>query len=48
MVIDGDQYDFVERPADRNLLLDQIEQQLVDLGTLSSQESADLHQHRQI
>lgn len=48
MVIDGDQYDFVERPADRNLLLDQIEQQLVDLGTLSSQEFADLHQHRQI
>lgn len=35
MIIDGDQYDFVESDDDRNLILDQIEDRLVELKHLS-------------
>lgn len=38
IVIDGDKYDFMENESDRNHVLNQIEQKLVDLGKLSQSE----------
>ena len=46
MVIDGDQYDFVANPDDRNKILDDIEDQLVKLDHLTAEEAAKLKAQR--
>ena len=46
MVIDGDQYDFVANPDDRNKILDDIENQLVKLDHLTAEEAAKLKAQR--
>lgn len=46
MVIDGDQYDFVANPDDRNKILDDIENQLVKLDHLTAAEAAKLKAQR--
>ena len=46
MVIDGDQYDFVANPDDRNKILDDIEKQLVKLDHLTAAEAAKLKAQR--
>lgn len=46
MVIDGDQYDFVTNPDDRNKILDDIENQLVKLDHLTAAEAAKLKAQR--
>lgn len=46
MVIDGDQYDFVTNPDDRNKILDDIEDQLVKLDHLTAAEAAKLKAQR--
>ena len=46
MVIDGDQYDFVANPDDRNKILDDIENQLVKLDHLTAAEVAKLKAQR--
>lgn len=42
MIIDGDKYDFVANVDDRNLILDQIEDKLVDLHHLTIDEAEKL------
>ncbi|MEE5988618.1 deoxynucleoside kinase [Ligilactobacillus equi] len=42
LVIDGDKYDFVENSADRNLVLDMIETEMVNLGKLTPEKFAQL------
>lgn len=42
MIIDGDKYDFVANVDDRNLILDQIENKLVDLHHLTTDEAEKL------
>lgn len=42
MIIDGDKYDFVENQADRNYVLDLIEDRLVTLGNLSAKQAEKL------
>lgn len=42
MIIDGDKYDFVANVNDRNLILDQIEDKLVDLHHLTIDEAEKL------
>ena len=42
MIIDGDKYDFVANPDDRNKILDDIEDQLVKLDHLTAEEAAKL------
>lgn len=42
MIIDGDKYDFVANVNDRNLILDQIEDKLVDLHHLTINEAEKL------
>ncbi|WP_283577222.1 deoxynucleoside kinase [Ligilactobacillus aviarius] len=46
MVIDGDKYDFVANPDDRNQILDDIEDQLVKLDHLTAEEAAKLKAQR--
>lgn len=46
MIIDGDKYDFVENQADRNYVLDLIEDRLVTLGNLSAKQAEKLKQAR--
>ena len=46
MVIDGDKYDFVANPDDRNKILDDIEDQLVKLDHLTAEEAAKLKAQR--
>ena len=46
MVIDGDQYDFVANPDDRNKILDDIEDQLVKLDHLTAEKAAKLKAQR--
>ena len=46
LVINGDQYDFVENETDRNFVLDLIESKLVELGQLSQDEFLQLQQKR--
>lgn len=46
LMIDGNQYDFVENLADRAQVLDQIEGKLVELGKLTPAEFAALQQKR--
>ncbi|OAQ08217.1 deoxyadenosine kinase [Ligilactobacillus aviarius] len=46
MVIDGDKYDFVANPDDRNQILDDIEDQLVELDHLTAEEAAKLKAQR--
>ena len=46
MVIDGDKYDFVANPDDRNQILDDIEDQLVKLDQLTAEEAAKLKAQR--
>ena len=46
MIIDGDQYDFVANPADRNKILDDIEDQLVQLSHLTAEEAEKLKAQR--
>lgn len=46
MVIDGDQYDFVANPDDRNKIFDDIEDQLVKLDHLTAEEAAKLKAQR--
>lgn len=46
LVIDGDKYDYVENEADRNYVLDLIEQKLVELGNISQETAAKLYQKR--
>ena len=46
LVINGDQYDFVENETDRNFVLDLIENKLVELGQLSQDEFLQLQQKR--
>ncbi|KRM28572.1 Deoxyguanosine kinase [Ligilactobacillus acidipiscis DSM 15836] len=46
LLIDGDKYDFVENPADRNLVLDLIEEKLVALNKLSPARYSKLKQKR--
>lgn len=47
LVIDGDKYDFVENLADRNLVLDMIETEMVKLGKLTPEKFAQLKANRQ-
>ncbi|HIX02455.1 MAG TPA: deoxynucleoside kinase [Candidatus Ligilactobacillus excrementigallinarum] len=47
MIIDGDKYDFVDHPADRNFILDQIEDQLVELNHITKEEAEKLKANRQ-
>ena len=42
LIIDGDKYDFVENQADRNYVLDLIEDRLVTLGNLSAKQAEKL------
>ena len=46
LIINGDQYDFVENETDRNFVLDLIESKLVELGQLSQDEFLQLQQKR--
>lgn len=46
LVIDGDKYDYLENEADRNYVLDLIEQKLAELGNISQETAAKLHQKR--
>lgn len=46
MIIDGDQYDFVANMNDRNKILDDIEDQLVQLNHLSAEEAEKLKAQR--
>lgn len=46
MIIDGDKYDFVANPDDRNKILDDIEDQLVKLDHLTAEEAAKLKAQR--
>lgn len=46
MIIDGDKYDFVANPDDRNKILDDIEDQLVELDHLTAEEAAKLKAQR--
>ena len=46
LIIDGDKYDFVENQADRNYVLDLIEDRLVTLGNLSAKQAEKLKQAR--
>lgn len=46
MIIDGDKYDFVANPDDRNKILDDIEDQLVELDHLTVEEAAKLKAQR--
>lgn len=46
MIIDGDQYDFVANMDDRNKILDDIEDQLVQLNHLSAEEAEKLKAQR--
>ena len=46
LIIDGDKYDFVENSADRNHVLDLIEDRLVTLGNLSKTQANDLKEKR--
>ena len=46
MIIDGDKYDFVANPDDRNKILDDIEDQLVKLNHLTAEEAAKLKAQR--
>lgn len=42
LIIDGDHYDYVENEDDRNVVLNQIEQKLVDLGKITPERFAEL------
>ncbi|GBG94496.1 deoxyadenosine kinase [Ligilactobacillus salitolerans] len=46
LIIDGDKYDFVENLADRNHVLDQIENKLVEINSLTSQQLQQFKQRR--
>ena len=46
LIIDGDKYDFVENQADRNYVLDLIEDRLVTLGNLSAKQAEKLKKER--
>lgn len=46
LVIDGNKYDFVESMDDRNTVLDQIENAMVDNGTLTKEKAQQLHDKR--
>lgn len=46
MIIDGDRYDFVANPDDRNKILDDIEDQLVKLDHLTAEEAEKLKAQR--
>lgn len=46
LVIDGDKYDFVENEADRNVVLNIIEDKLQELGNLSEKEVIDYKAQR--
>ena len=46
MIIDGDKYDFVANPDDRNKILDDIEDQLVKLDHLTAEKAAKLKAQR--
>ncbi|WKF84294.1 deoxynucleoside kinase [Lacticaseibacillus pantheris] len=48
LTVNRDKYDFVNHPEDRNAVLDQIEQKLVDLGKLSPQRFAEIQQQRAV
>lgn len=48
LIIDGDRYDFVENPNDRNTVLNLIEQELVNLGKLKPDRFAQLKQQRSL
>lgn len=46
MIIDGDQYDFMESKEDRNTVLNMIESKLVELGKLSTERFEEIKANR--
>ena len=45
-IINGDQYDFIERKEDRNTVLNMIESKLVELGKLSPERFEEIKANR--